>query len=49
MSVFKFVWVLLAFAHPRAPAQTHIDRTALKRALATRLSPHLLKDVGADE
>ena len=49
MSIFKFAWVLLALVRPSRPAEPHLDRAALKRSLATRLSPHLRKDVGADE
>ena len=49
MSLFKIAWLMLALVRPRPAAQAHLDRACLKRCLATRLSPHLLKDVGADE
>lgn len=49
MFILKFAWALLALARPRPPAEPHLDRAALRRSLATRLSSHLLKDVGADE
>jgi hypothetical protein len=49
MSILKFAWLLLALVRPGHSAEHHFDRAALRRSLATRLSPHLLKDVGADE
>jgi hypothetical protein len=49
MFILKFAWVILALVRPRPPVDPHLDRATLKRSLATRLSPHLLRDVGADD
>ena len=46
MSLFKFAWILLALVRPKSGIAPPLSRAACRRALASKLSPHLLKDVG---
>jgi len=48
MDIRKLARAMLAWAKPPRTRSPQQDRAHISRALTTRLSPHLLKDVGGD-
>jgi hypothetical protein len=49
MDIRKLARALLAWAAAHRSRPPHQDRARLERALSSKLSPHLLKDVGASD
>ena len=49
MDIRKLARAMLAWAKPPRARSPEHDRAAIRQALKTKLSPHLLKDIGAGD
>jgi hypothetical protein len=49
MDIRKLARAMLAWMRPPSRRSPHLDRVRIGRALKTRLSPHLVKDIGGEE